>query len=121
MRLLSILIGLAVVTPALAQVQPQVHPQAHPGHRPYPGAAIGAQHRYEMDRLRQQRLENQRLADQNRYEAQRRIDEVQAARPPAIAAPRRDPGLARETQRRESVQEGLAGLDAWIDRSRPEP
>ena len=92
-----------------------------------PGAAIADQHRYEMDRLRNQAAESDALAQQQRLQTQLTIQQLQAARqptppqPPQTAyAPRtlEQERQAREAQtaRREEMVRGVTQIDAWLDR-----
>lgn len=92
-----------------------------------PGSAIADQHRYEMDRLRNQAAEREALAQQQRLQTQLTIQQLQAARqptpplpPPSAYAPRtlEQERQAREAQtaRREEMTRGVTEIDAWLDR-----
>ena len=96
-----------------------------PGYNP--GSAIADQHRIEMDRLRQQAAEREALAQQQRLQTQLTIQQLQAARQPALPpmaptayAPRtlEQERQAREAQdaRREQMVRGVTEIDAWLDR-----
>jgi hypothetical protein len=92
-----------------------------------PGSAIADQHRIEMDRLRNQAAEREALAQQQRLQTQLTIQQLQAARQPALTptsptayAPRtlEQERQAREAQdaRREQMVRGVTEIDAWLDR-----
>jgi hypothetical protein len=90
------------------------------------GSAIADQHRIEMDRLRQQAAEREALAQQQRVQTQLTIQQLQAARQPALPSPpptayARSPEEERQareaqTARREEMVRGVTEIDAWLDR-----
>lgn len=92
-----------------------------------PGSAIADQHRIEMDRLRNQAAEREALAQQQRLQTQLTIQQLQAARQPALPSPPptayaprtlEQERQAREAQdaRREQMVRGVTEIDAWLDR-----
>jgi hypothetical protein len=110
---------------AKAQTWPGWPGPPPPGYSP--GAAIADQHRYEMDRLRNQAAEREGLAQQQRLQTQLAIQQLQAARqpdlpspPPTAFVPRtlEQERQAREAQtaRREEMTRGFTEIDAWLDR-----
>jgi len=110
---------------AKAQTWPGWPGPPPPGYSP--GAAIADQHRYEMDRLRNQAAEREGLAQQQRLQTQLAIQQLQAARqpdlpspPPTAFVPRtlEQERQAREAQtaRREEMTRGVTEIDAWLDR-----
>lgn len=110
---------------AKAQTWPGWPGPPPPGYSP--GAAMADQHRYEMDRLRNQAAEREGLAQQQRLQTQLAIQQLQAARqpdlpspPPTAFVPRtlEQERQAREAQtaRREEMTRGVTEIDAWLDR-----
>ena len=91
-----------------------------------PGSAIADQHRIEMDRLRNQAAERDALAQQQRLQTQLTIQQLQAARQPALPSPpptvyARSPEEERQareaqTARREEMTRSVTEIDAWLDR-----
>lgn len=92
-----------------------------------PGSAIADQHRYEMDRLRNQAAEREALAQQQRLQTQLTIQQLQAARQPTLPSPPPTAYVPRtleqerqareaQTARREAMVRGVTQIDAWLDR-----
>ena len=109
---------------ATAQTWPGWPAPPPPGYDP--GSAIADQHRYEMDRLRNQAAEREALAQQQRLQTQLTIQRLQAARQPTLppsppSAYVRTPEQARQaldaqTARREEMTRDVTEIDAWLDR-----
>ncbi len=122
--LASVLILIAVSVgagAAMAQVQPY-----RPG---LPGATVGDVHRYEMDRLRARSDANANLARQQQLNTRLTIQDLQAARQPALVQPSYRPlrsldeerALRRSaTQRRERLSQDVGQIDDWLDRTAPD-
>lgn len=92
-----------------------------------PGSAIADQHRYEMDRLRNQAAEREVLAQQQRLQTRLTIQRLEAARQPGLPSPPPTAYVprtleqereAREAQaaRREDMTRGVTEIDSWLDR-----
>jgi len=113
----------AMASPAVAQVgYPYVPGYAAP-------VTVGEQHRYEMDRLRSVADQNDALARRQQFDTRLTLMELEAARRPAIVdaapytpyAPTRTHDQQRaltqaQSQRRETIVEGVSQIDAWLDR-----
>jgi len=130
-RLIPLIVLAATLAgPALAQVVPYPAPYAAPPYAAYPGgraAAIADQHRYETERLRSQAQVGAALARLQQQEAQLTRLEIQAARQQAdsVAPPQPRPLYSPEQERalrqgaadrRVRTSEGVAQIDAWLDR-----
>jgi len=126
MRRLFLMTLLMTAAPLAANAQTWPGWPAPPPPGYDPGSAIADQHRIEMDRLRNQAAEREALAQQQRLQTQLTIQQLQAARQPALPAPPpttyvRSPEEERQareaqTARREEMVRGVTEIDAWLDR-----
>ena len=116
----------------MAQVPPPGAPYGQP-YVPYPGgapAAIADQHRYETERLRALTQASADLAARQQIESQLRLRDLEAARANAAAPRTAQPVPSRPlyrpeqervlrettTARGRTTSQGLAQIDAWLDR-----
>ncbi|MGH7019963.1 MAG: hypothetical protein ACREEY_08790 [Brevundimonas sp.] len=127
MRRLILITLLMAATPLAANAQTWPGWPAPPPPGYDPGSAIADQHRIEMDRLRNQAAEREALAQQQRLKTQLTIQQLQAARQPALPSPPptayaprtlEQERQAREAQdaRRDQMVRGVTEIDAWLDR-----
>ena len=125
-RLILITLMLAAAPLAAnAQTWPGWSGPPPPGYDP--GSAIADQHRYEMDRLRNQAAEREALAQQQRLQTRLTLQRLEAARQPGLPSPPptayvprtlEQERQAREAQaaRREDMTRGVTEIDSWLDR-----
>lgn len=127
MRRLILMTLMLAATPlaATAQTWPGWPGPPPPGYDP--GSAIADQHRYEMDRLRNQAAERDALAQQQRLQTRLTLQRLEAARQPGLPSPPptayvpstlEQERQAREAQaaRREDMTRGVTEIDSWLDR-----
>ncbi|MFC5372414.1 hypothetical protein ACFPIF_07625 [Brevundimonas faecalis] len=128
-RLLAFLTATALLPAVLsapAQAQAWRNPSRPGSAARDPISAIADQHRFEMERLRALADQREALARQQRLQTQLTLQRLEAARVPAPSPPPQTAyarpfdvapvASAVGPTRLDATQNGLAEIDAWLDR-----